>query len=118
MANDTSLSQTGELITKSTSIIQNVNNLEDSEVAEEGNSKLLLKIQNSINGLRRYLYSHFDKLAHELATKLENKISLRMAYMKMELQTEVKGIYDRLSMLDNQKIIMSEIDGDVQEQAN
>ena len=41
-----------------------------------------------------------------------------MAHMKMELQTEVKGIYDRLSKLENQKISVSEIDGDVKEPAN
>ena len=41
-----------------------------------------------------------------------------MACMKMELQTEVKGIYDRLSKLGNQKISVSEIDGDVKELTN
>ena len=115
MTNNTSLGQTGESITKSTNIIQNLSNLEDREVTGEGNIKLLLKIWNSINGLRGDLDSHFDKLAHELATELENKISLGMAHIKMELQMEVKGIYDRLSMLENQKISMSEIDGDIHE---
>ena len=92
-------------------------NLEDSEVTGEGNSKLLLKILSSINGLRGDLDKHFDKLAHELATELENKISLGIAHMKMELQTEVKGIYNRLSKLENQKISVSEIYADVQELA-
>ena len=118
MANNTSLSQTVELITKLRNIIQKLSNLEDSEVTGEGNCKLLLQILNSINGLRGDLDSWFDKLVHELASKLENKTSLSMAHMKMELQTEVKDIYDKLIKLENQKISMSEIDGDVSELAN
>ena len=73
MANNTSLSQTGELITKSTNIIQNVNNLERSEETGEANSKFLLKLLKSINGLSRDLDICFDKLAHKLVSKLENK---------------------------------------------
>ena len=52
-----------------------MNSLEDSEVTGDGNSKLLLKILNSINGLSRDLDSCFDKLAHELATEPEINIT-------------------------------------------
>ena len=41
-----------------------------------------------------------------------------MAHVKMELQTEVKGIYDRSSKTENQKICVREIDGNLQELAN